>query len=117
MSCHESPLKQKESLEKKKKERREDGRMFAEDTNTSSGGGGGAGGGERNGCVRGAYNINVWVRMRMTAGVVSVGRCARVCCCVLVCGTVQTWRLPPPSSDGNSRSEVVLIFTLSNPIM
>lgn len=30
----------------------------------------------RGGGGGGAYNVNVWVRMRMTAGVVSVGRCA-----------------------------------------
>lgn len=44
------------------------------------------------------------------------GVCREVCARMLVWGTVQAPCLPPPP-NGNSRSEAVLIFTLSNPIM
>lgn len=43
MSCHESPLKQTDSLERRKEGGRRD--VYAEDTNTSSRGSGAAGGG------------------------------------------------------------------------
>lgn len=50
------------------------------------------------------------------------GVCREVCARVFVWGTVQTPCLapthpPPHTPNGNSRSEAVLIFTLSNPIM
>lgn len=80
MSCHESPLKQTESLEKKRKEgRRRDGGMFMPRTQTPRRG--------KRCRRRRGYNVNVWVRMRMTAGVVSVRRCVcvRAFLCVCVC--------------------------------
>lgn len=47
------------------------------------GSGAGGGGVRRDEELGGVYNVNVWVRMRTMAGVVSVGRwCVSVCMCL-----------------------------------